>query len=348
MALPTGGHRHDPAAGRTRRQRLAGLGQAIAGFGVSFSLRHRVPAGRFRRCDAPIWSRSISIRIYGLAVPVFVLLGFILTVITQVLQRRRSPLPLTASAGGSKCAACAGGGGRSSAPISAPLQLRRFRAAIGATAPARRVAAAPPSIFNVFTAIIAHGVAALADRGAARRLPDGLWGDASITVGRLPSSTPSSIRLGVLAIAGVARRLIDWLGTRFVTQEERIGQPRFLDATLVEVPRPGAAGPRPRVLAHADIAFEVARARASARPKPPGRALPACHMGCLAAGQGNRVDGSAQSLDESGGSRFPHRLPSRCRISFRERAAYRGSTAHLEPDRGGIRSRGPRTRCLAL
>ena len=130
------------------RQRTAGLGQAIAGFGVFFlgigflqdGFDDVTPMLATLDLDAGAW----------LAVPAFVALGFALTVVTQSSSAAIA-IALTASAGGSVpllLAAAAVIGTNIGTTSTAAF------AAVGATAPARRVAAAH-IIFNVVTAVIA-------------------------------------------------------------------------------------------------------------------------------------------------------------------------------------------------
>lgn len=291
MALPMVGIGMILRLAASRRHRLAGLGQAIAGFGVFFlgigflqdGFDDVTPFLATLDLNADAW----------LAVPAFVLLGFALTVITQSSSAAIA-IALTASAGGSVpliLAAAAVIGTNIGTTSTAAF------AAIGATAPARRVAAAH-IIFNVVTAIIALALLPWLI-AASETIAGWVWGDASITVTLAVFHSIFNC-LGVLAIAGVAGRLIDWLGTRFVTQEERIGRPRYLDATLVAVPDLALRALVREVWRMADIAFEVARARIgeteAARQRVAGM-----HMGALRLGKEIRsVIGrlGAQSLSE--------------------------------------------------
>lgn len=256
------------------RPRLGGLGQAIAGFGVFFlgigflqdGFDDLTPLLEGLDLDPDAW----------LAVPAFLLLGFALTVVTQSSSAAIA-IALTASAGGSvplMLAAAAVIGTNIGTTSTAAF------AAIGATAPARRVAAAH-IIFNVLTGLIA--LTLLPWLVAASAAIAGWAGDGGTTVTLAVFHTVFNC-LGVLAIAGVAPRLIDWLGTRFVTQEERIGRPRFLDATLVGVPEL-ALRALVREAGHmADIGFEVARARVGENEDARLR-VAGMHMGALRLGK---------------------------------------------------------------
>ena len=275
MALPMVGIGMIMRLGAARRPRLGGLGQAIAGFGVFFlgigflqdGFDDVTPLLATLDLDPDAW----------LAVPAFVLLGFALTVVTQSSSAAIA-IALTASAGGSVpliLAAAAVIGTNIGTTSTAAF------AAVGATAPARRVAAAH-IIFNVVTAVIA--LALLPWLVAASQAVAG-WasGGDGITVTLAVFHTIFNC-LGVLAIAGVSKRLIDWLGTRFVTQEERIGRPRFLDATLVGVPDLALRALVREVWHMADIAFEVARARISGSAQERQR-VAGMHMGALRLGK---------------------------------------------------------------
>jgi phosphate:Na+ symporter len=140
-------------------------------------------------------------------------------------------------------------------------------AAIGATAPAKRVAAAH-FIFNALTAVIAllflPWLVELSERIII------LLGGAAATAPALAVFHTVFNCIGVLAIAGVTGRLVEWLSKRFVTQEERIGRPRYLDATLVGVPALATRALTMEAARMAEVAFDVARTRisepASGRP----------------------------------------------------------------------------------
>lgn len=275
MALPMVGIGMILRLAASRHQRLAGLGQAIAGFGVFFlgigflqdGFDDITPYLATLDLDADAW----------LAVPAFVLLGFALTVVTQSSSAAIA-IALTASAGGSVpliLAAAAVIGTNIGTTSTAAF------AAIGATAPARRVAAAH-IIFNVVTAVIALLLLPWLV-AASEIIAEWAWGDTSITVTLAVFHTIFNC-LGVLAIAGVARLLIDWLGTRFVTQEERIGRPRYLDATLVGVPDLALRALVREVRRMADISFEVARTRI-AEPETARRSVAGMHMGALRLGK---------------------------------------------------------------
>ncbi|MGY6707998.1 MAG: Na/Pi cotransporter family protein [Rhizobiaceae bacterium] len=275
MALPMVGIGMIMRLAASRRQRLAGLGQAIAGFGVFFlgigflqvGFDDVTPHLAALDLDAEAW----------LAVPAFVLLGFALTVVTQSSSAAIA-IALTASAGGSvplMLAAAAVIGTNIGTTSTAAF------AAIGATAPARRVAAAH-IIFNVLTAVIA--LLLLPWLVAASEIVAGwAWGDTSITLTLAVFHTIFNC-LGVLAIAGVARLLIDWLGTRFVTQEERIGRPRYLDTTLVGVPDLALRALVREARRMADISFEVARTRIG-EPETARQRVAGMHVGALRLGK---------------------------------------------------------------
>lgn len=298
IALPTIGIGMILRLAAWRHQRLSGLGQAIAGFGVFFlgigflqqGFDDVTPYLAMLNFDASAWY----------AVPAFVLLGIALTVVTQSSSAAIA-IALTASAGGSVPLLIA-----ASVVIGTNIGTTSTAAfaAIGATAPARRVAAAH-IIFNVITAIIALALLPWLVRASAA-IAGWASADGGITVTLAVFHTIFNC-LGVLAIAGVARRLIDWLGTRFVTQEERIGRPRYLDATLMGVPELALRALIREVRHMAEISFEVARTRVgepeSALPQVAGMHVGALRLGKEVRSAIGRLGG--QSLSETVSAALP-------------------------------------------
>ncbi len=274
MALPAVGLGMVVRLAATERQRMAGLGQAVAGFGVFFlgigflqdGFDDFTPMLTALDFDAGAW----------LAVPAFVLLGFALTVVTQSSSAAIA-IALTASAGGSVPLVLA-----AAAVIGTNIGTTSTAAfaALGATAPARRVAAAH-IVFNVLTAVLALALlpwlVALSRAIAAWSAGDG---GAIVTLAIFHTAFNC---LGVAAMAVVAPRLIAWLGNRFVSQEERIGKPRYLDKTLIGVPELALRALVMETGRMAETAFEVARARivkpADARQKVAGMHVGALRLG---------------------------------------------------------------------
>lgn len=275
------------------RQRTAGLGQAIAGFGVFFlgigflqdGFDDVTPMLATLDLDAGAW----------IAVPAFVALGFALTVVTQSSSAAIA-IALTASAGGSVpllLAAAAVIGTNIGTTSTAAF------AAIGATAPAKRVAAAH-IVFNVLTAILAL---ALLPWLVAASEAVAAWasGDGSITTTLAVFHTIFNL-IGVAAMGVLAPRLIAWLGSRFVSQEERIGRPRFLDATLVSVPELALRALVMEARRMADIAFEVARVRIG-QPEAARREVAGMHVGALRIGKEIRT-----AIGRLGGHTLPDQV----------------------------------------
>jgi phosphate:Na+ symporter len=106
-------------------------------------------------------------------------------------------------------------------------------AAIGATAGARRVAAAHV-LFNAVTAVFAVATLPWLMVGivAARNLI-GLPDEAGITLALF--STAFNV-LGVILMLPFTAAMVRWLERRFVSREEDLARPRYLDDTLFEVP----------------------------------------------------------------------------------------------------------------
>lgn len=290
MALPLVGIGMILRLAGAQRQRLAGLGQAIAGFGVFFlgigflqdGFDDFTPMLATLDLDAGAW----------LAVPAFVLLGFALTVVTQSSSAAIA-IALTASAGGSVPLLLA-----ASAVIGTNIGTTSTAAfaAIGATAPAKRVAAAHIA-FNVLTALLA--LALLPWLVAASQDVAGWTAvDSGITTTLAVFHTIFNL-IGVAAMAVAAPRLIGWLGARFVSQEERIGRPRFLDETLYGVPDLALRVVVMEARHMADIAFEVARVRIG-QPEAARRDVAGMHVGALRLGKEIRT-----AIGRLGGQTLP-------------------------------------------
>jgi phosphate:Na+ symporter len=223
-----------------RRQRTAGIGQALAGFGCFF-LGVEILQGGFA---------GLAPRIAGLGLPesgpvailAFVGLGTVMTLVTQSSSAAIA-VALTASAGGAvplDLAAAAVIGTNIGTTSTALL------AAIGATAPARRVAIAH-IVFNLLT-----GVAALALLpaliAASRWLPAALGAGAEMPTVLAVFHTLFNL-LGVVLMWPITGWLVRRLARLFTSPEEALGRPQHLDATLLAVPELAAQG----------LAREVAR-----------------------------------------------------------------------------------------
>lgn len=252
--------------------RRAGLGQALAGFGVFFLgisvLQEGFSDLAPRLAALPLESAG------WVALLAFVLLGTVLTVLTQSSSAAIA-VTLTASAGGAvplDLAAAAVVGTNIGTTSTALL------AAIGATPPARRVAAAH-IVFNVVT-----GLAALA------LFPLLLAASSGIAVAlHATADTPTVLAvfhtmfnvLGVALMWPAAGQLIRLLGARFTGAEEALGRPRHLDATLLGVPAVARQGLERETARLLEEACDLARQRVQ-MPAMPGLALAATQLGVLA------------------------------------------------------------------
>jgi phosphate:Na+ symporter len=214
-------------AGR-RRPRLAGLGQAFAGFGAFF-LGIDVLQESFAALAPQLTGLDLNdytwITLLG-----FLGLGTLVTVLTQSSSAAIA-ITLTASATGSiplPLAAAAVIGTNIGTTSTALF------AALGATAAARRVALAH-ILFNLFA-----GAAALI------LLQPLLWLSETLAADVLASrDLPTILAVfhtlfnfaGALLVWPIAGRLMTFLGRRFVSAAERLATPRYLDATLAGVPQ---------------------------------------------------------------------------------------------------------------
>lgn len=207
--------------------RLGALGEALAGFGLFF-IGIDVLRGAFEG-----FSASVDVAAFapqgGLGVALYVALGFFMTLVTQSSSAAIA-LTLTAASGGAltlDAAAATVIGANLGTTSTAAL------AAIGATANARRVAAAHV-VFNGIT-----GAAALA------LLPAMLWlvQHAASTFDRTPE--PAAVLagfhtafnlLGVVLLWPFTARLTAFLEARFVTRSEALARPQYLDQNVLVTP----------------------------------------------------------------------------------------------------------------
>lgn len=210
-----------------QRVRLAGIGQAMAGFGAFFLGIEVLQQG----------FAGLAPRLAGLDLPDgglpailgFVALGAVLTLLTQASSAAIA-IVLTATAGGAvplELAAAAVVGTNIGTTSTALL------AAIGATAPARRVAAAH-IVFNLLTGAVA--LALLSPLTGASRWIAGVVGAGQDMPTVLAVFHTVFNLLGVALIWPFTRRLIVWLSRRFARSEDAIGRARHLDGTLLPVP----------------------------------------------------------------------------------------------------------------
>lgn len=213
-------------AGSTR-PRLAGAGEAMAGFGAFF-LGIEILARGFAGLGPAIAGLDLPARGIG-AILGFVLLGMVLTLLTQSSSAAIA-ITLTASAGGAvplDLAAAAVIGTNIGTTSTALL------AAIGATPPARRVAAAHVA-FNLLTG--AAALLLLRPLVAASAAIPALFEPAPDMPTVLALFHTLFNLLGVLLMWPLAGRLVRFLQGRFATPDEALARPQHLDRTLLAVP----------------------------------------------------------------------------------------------------------------
>jgi phosphate:Na+ symporter len=256
------------------RPRLAGLGQALAGFGAFFLGIGFLQQG-FAETTVPPELFELGLSPWT-GIPVFLLVGVLLTILTQSSSAAVAVV-LTAGAGAGvplELAAAAVIGTNIGTTSTAVL------AAISATPPAKRVAGAHIA-FNVLTAgaaIILFGPL-VAISGVLASLLGGPE-DTALTLAVFHSLFNA---LGLLLVWPISGRLVAWLGRRFVSLDEEIGRPKHLDATLLQVPQLALRGLVLESARMSEFAYEIARASMGGAPGQPGL-LARKHAGVLALG----------------------------------------------------------------
>lgn len=256
------------------RPRLAGIGQALAGFGAFFLgigflqqgfAEITLPPELFELGQSP-WT----------GIPAFLLIGVLLTILTQSSSAAVAVV-LTAGAGAGvpvELGAAAVIGTNIGTTSTAAL------AAFSATPPAKRVAGAHIA-FNILTAgaalvlfvplvAISQGLATLVGGHA----------DIALTLALFHTLFNA---LGLLLVWPLVGRLVAWLGRRFVSLEEEIGRPQHLDATLLQVPQLALRGLVLESARMSRFAHDMAQASIAATAGPPS-VLARRHAGILALG----------------------------------------------------------------
>jgi len=207
--------------------RRAPLGTALAGFGLFF-IGIDILKDAFTGLTTSIDLHSFSAE--GVAgVVLYVLIGFLMTVLTQSSSAAIA-ITLTAASGGVlelHAAAAMVIGANVGTTSTAAL------AVIGATPNAKRVAAAH-IIFNAATGIVALMILPLLFWIV--KMTGELLGLADIPAVTLALFHTSFNILGVLLIWPLSRHLASFLQGRFVTHEETEGRPRYLDKTVAVSP----------------------------------------------------------------------------------------------------------------
>jgi len=227
------------------RSRLFGAGQAMAGFGVFF-----LGVGVLQGSFADLLSDAGHLfagDVTWVSLVLALVLGVLVTVVTQSSSAAIA-IALTAAASGElplSMTAMAVIGTNIGTTSTAIL------AALGATPAARRVAVAHV-LFNATAAVAALAL-----------LSPLLWLSTWLTAGLNPQGeTPAILAmfhtlfnlLGALIMALAGSRLITFLQGRFVSAEESLARPRYLDPTLAPVP----------ALALRGLVLEVERMREAA------------------------------------------------------------------------------------
>ena len=208
-------------------RRSAAIGEALAGFGVFFlgvDILGSTFKGLGAQLDFSAWEG------FGpLSLVAFVLLGFVMTLLTQSSSAAMA-ITLTATAGGIIAIEPA-----AAVVIGANLGTTSTAvfASIGATPNAKRVAAGHVA-FNLLTGFVALLI-----------LPLFLWAVRQVghTLGMedAPAATLALFHtgfnlLGVLLMWPLTTHLVRRLQGRFRSREEDLGQPRHLDRTVLPTP----------------------------------------------------------------------------------------------------------------
>ena len=207
--------------------RLAPLGEALAGFGLFFigvDLLRDAFEGFSQSMDVASFAPQS-----GVGVLLYLLLGFLMTVVTQSSSAAIA-ITLTAATGG-----VLGINAAAAMVIGANVGTTSTAAfaVIGATANARRVAAVHV-VFNLLTGVVALAL-----------LPVLMWivrstGDL-LGLQNVPAVSLALFHtvfnvLGVLLMWPLTDRLATYLAGRFTTDEERLARPAFLDRNVMATP----------------------------------------------------------------------------------------------------------------
>lgn len=209
------------------RARLGGFGEALAGFGLFF-----LGIGVLKEAFSSLipYLTGFDPESAGLLAPfVFLILGMILSMMTQSSSAAIA-ITLTAAATGSVPIHLA-----AATIIGADMGTTSTAAfaAVGATPNAKRVAAAQ-ILFNIASGTVAF-VLLPVFLGFAVWLTDWVMPDAEDTIALAAFHTTFNIA-GVILYLPFAKMVIDRLENHFVSPDEAISRPQFLDTTLAEVP----------------------------------------------------------------------------------------------------------------
>lgn len=262
LALPLIGIGMALALGAGERARIAGSGRALAGFGLFFLGVGVLQEGfgGLAPALASITPETASI----LSILAFVVLGALVTVLTQSSSAAIA-IVLTASAGQAfplELAAAAVIGTNLGTTSTAVF------AALGAGAPARRVASAHIA-FNLFAGVVALAAMPLF-LPLARELAGLVLGSEDV---------PATLALfhTLFNVAGVALawplvgRAVAWLSTRFVTEDETLSRPVHLDPTSLPVPSLALNALAQELVRMTGLTLDLVREAAGAKPMAKAR-----------------------------------------------------------------------------
>ena len=210
-----------------RQPRRRALGDALAGFGIFFlglDVLHETMTADEVAAD---WMAGS-----GEGIPALLLLMFLGIAMTVVMQSSSAALAVTLTAAGSGLIPLTTAAAMVIGANVGTTSTAVF-ASIGATAPARRVAAAHVA-FNVVVAVAAFIL--LAPLLELSRLAAGALGLALQPATLLALFHTQTKLLGILLLWPATPALVRWLERRYRGTEAVAGQPRHLDHTLLETP----------------------------------------------------------------------------------------------------------------
>lgn len=241
-----------------KRPRAGGIGEAIAGFGAFFLGVGVLQAG-FSDLAPQVANLTGGLSGSGWEIPAFVLLGVILTTLTQSSSAAIA-IALTASAGGTLTLeqAAATVVGTNIGTTSTALF-----AAIGATANAKRVAVMHIS-FNLLTGAVAFVLLPLL-LGLAVFLAGG---GADVALVLAIFHTFFNV-LGVILIWPLTSSLVEFLSHRFSPPRTATMVPHHLDATLADVPELAIEALAMELERMSTAVFAHAKSKLAGTPSPP-------------------------------------------------------------------------------
>ncbi|MBY9067720.1 Na/Pi symporter [Hyphomonas sp. WL0036] len=241
-----------------RRPRLSGIGEAMTGFGLFF-LGIGILKGGFETLLPFFESLDLS-QAGFLAPPAFLLFGIALAALAQSSSAAIA-LILTATAGGGLPLELAAAGiiGANIGTTSTAIF-----ASAAATPAAKRVALAH-IVFNLYSGAAAF-LLLYPLMSASHFLADALLASNKDEPLTLAIFNTLLNLMGVLLIWPLSGRLTAWLQKRYVSAEETIGRPAYLDATLAAVPSVALRGLVLEIERMMHIAFSRAGERLSPVP----------------------------------------------------------------------------------